>query len=931
MQNKIITFLFFIIFCGSAFSAEQFTFNVSKIEILENGKKIKGTDRGIITSNTGINIEADSFEYDKINNALKVNGDVIIKYPEKNYIIYADNVSYLKNENIIFSKNKIKFIENDKIIIFSNNFLFNINKNIFEAKDNVEMINLIKSYKIKSNNIRYIKNEEKIISEGFTSASFNKTYNFISNEELIINLLDFTIKASGEVEFIDLIGNNKILSDEINFFKNDEKIITKGKTNAKIEDRFILKSKNIFFSNKTRIIKSKDKASINDIKNDSYYEITNFNLSLNDEILKGENISINTEYSKPLNDKYFIKSGIFDLKNEAFVTKDISIDLKKDLFNNEKNDPRLKGVSSSSKDGITVINKGVFTSCSKENAECPPWSLQAEKIEYDKNKKLITYDNALLKVYNTPVFYFPKFFHPGPTVNRQSGFLAPRLGNSKILGSSVQVPYFWAKSENQDFTFSPTIYDKNIIKLQNEYRLENKNSSFIADFSFTEGYKSKTNKDKNSITHFFSKFSSNLNIENFQESSLDVSVQKVNNDTYLKIFDQNLTNESIKPQNNDLLTSELKINLKTNKYNLVTGMTAYENLQKINSDRYEFILPYYNLSGELNNCEEFGYLGFSSVGSNILKNTNNLRSRVINDFDFRGFDLITKSGIQNNVNIYIKNLITTGKNDKHYSSSVETDLNGIFEISSALPMVKDNENFIEYLEPKISFRYNPSNMINHSDTSRKINNNNIFDLNRLGLQDTLESGANLTLGLDYKKENLDNINKYFELKLGTILRNEENNNIPLSSGIIKKKSNIFGSINNNFNENFSINYDFSVNHNLNKVEYNSLGLMFAKNNFKTEFNFIEENGVIGSSNIIENISSLYLDEKNQITFKTRQNRKLDIAEYYNLIYEYKNDCLIAGITYNKTYYEDRDLVPSEDLMIKLTLIPITTIGQSVSN
>ena len=360
-------------------------------------------------------------------------------------------------------------------------------------------------------------------------------------------------------------------------------------------------------------------------------------------------------------------------------------------------------------------------------------------------------------------------------------------------------------------------------------------------------------------------------------------------------------------------------------------MTAYENLQKINSDRYEFILPYYNLSGELNNGEEFGYLGFSSVGSNILKNTNNLRSRVINDFDFRGFDLITKSGIQNNVNIYIKNLITTGKNDKHYSSSVETDLNGIFEISSALPMVKDNENFIEYLEPKISFRYNPSNMINHSDTSRKINNNNIFDLNRLGLQDTLESGANLTLGLDYKKENLDNINKYFELKLGTILRNEENNNIPLSSGIIKKKSNIFGSINNNFNENFSINYDFSVNHNLNKVEYNSLGLMFAKNNFKTEFNFIEENGVIGSSNIIENISSLYLDEKNQITFKTRQNRKLDIAEYYNLIYEYKNDCLIAGITYNKTYYEDRDLVPSEDLMIKLTLIPITTIGQSVSN
>ena len=39
----------------------------------------------------------------------------------------------------------------------------------------------------------------------------------------------------------------------------------------------------------------------------------------------------------------------------------------------------------------------------------------------------------------------------------------------------------------------------------------------------------------------------------------------------------------------------------------------------------------------------------------------------------------------------------------------------------------------------------------------------------------------------------------------------------------------------------------------------------------------------------------------------------------------------TGITYNKTYYEDRDLVPSEDLMFKLTLIPITTVGQSISN
>ena len=88
--------------------------------------------------------------------------------------------------------------------------------------------------------------------------------------------------------------------------------------------------------------------------------------------------------------------------------------------------------------------------------------------------------------------------------------------------------------------------------------------------------------------------------------------------------------------------------------------------------------------------------------------------------------------------------------------------------------------------------------------------------------------------------------------------------------------------------------------------------------------------MIGNTNIIENKSTLSLNNNNFLSFETRQNREMDLAEYYNLIYEYKNDCLIAGIKYNKTYYSDRDLGPSEDLMFTLTLIPITSIGQKVT-
>ena len=50
----------------------------------------------------------------------------------------------------------------------------------------------------------------------------------------------------------------------------------------------------------------------------------------------------------------------------------------------------------------------------------------------------------------------------------------------------------------------------------------------------------------------------------------------------------------------------------------------------------------------------------------------------------------------------------------------------------------------------------------------------IFDINRLGLTDTFEAGHNLTLGFDYKKEKIENINKYFEFKLGKVLRLKTN-------------------------------------------------------------------------------------------------------------------------------------------------------------
>ena len=127
----------------------------------------------------------------------------------------------------------------------------------------------------------------------------------------------------------------------------------------------------------------------------------------------------------------------------------------------------------------------------------------------------------------------------------------------------------------------------------------------------------------------------------------------------------------------------------------------------------------------------------------------------------------------NNFGFYFKNLNATGKNDTKYKSSIQYELLNIYEFNSSMPLINIDEKNNNYITPKVSFRINPSDMKNFSTDSRLITTDNIFDINRLGLTDSYEAGKSLTLGLDYKKENKVNNEKYFEIKLASILRDKE--------------------------------------------------------------------------------------------------------------------------------------------------------------
>ena len=74
---------------------------MSEIIILENGSKFIGKNKGTITSDNGIIINADEFEYDKKLNILKVKGNIKIHDTVNNYLIFSETGVYDKKRTYL--------------------------------------------------------------------------------------------------------------------------------------------------------------------------------------------------------------------------------------------------------------------------------------------------------------------------------------------------------------------------------------------------------------------------------------------------------------------------------------------------------------------------------------------------------------------------------------------------------------------------------------------------------------------------------------------------------------------------------------------------------------------------------------------------------------------------------------------------------------
>ena len=779
---------------------------------------------------------------------------------------------------------------------------------------------------IQSKNISIDKEKEISI---FKNEVFVKTD---QNHEIESDLAEYNRKE-GIINFKNNTklkdnNNNIINTNDAEYNENKKIFKTFGYTKIITSENYIIETKNVILNKELNSITSENKTTIKDSENNLIY-LDNFNYQKENKIFRSiGNIKVQDKF----NNSYNFSQLYIDTAKKEILGSDVSAYLDNKKFKIDRNNnPRVMANTFSSNKDKSFFNKSIFTLCGyregKEDDKCPPWTIQATKMLHDNKKKTIYYDNALIKVYNIPIFYLPKFSHPDPSVDRRSGFLPPTLSDTKNLGTGLKLPYYLTLNKDKDFTFTNKLYvDENPL-FMGEYRQAFKSSNLILNMGYTDGYKN-TSKKKTSgnKSHFFTKFTKSFNNNINSDTNLTMQTQSVSNDKYLKLYK---IDTDLIDYNQNYLENSINFSHTSAEYFLSLDASVYETLNENYNDKYEYILPDILFDKNLFQSQSLGILDLQSNLKINNYETNKTSQTFINDFDWMSKSFNYQNGLNSKFIGKIKNVNYKTENIDKFKEGQINELHGAIGYLTELELIKNNvtSNARSLLTPKLLVKYAPGAMRKETSGS-KLNPSNAFSLDRSNEAYNLEKGLSATLGFDYELTKED---KEFQISIGQIINKNENKDMASKTSLDEKLSDLVGSTNFKINNNLNFKYNFSLDQNYNDLNYNELTSSLNYKGLGFDLSYLQEKKHIGNEEYVKTSLNYNTGLNQKISFENKRNLIRDASEYYNLSYEYHNDCLRAALVFRREFYNDSELEPENSLMFKITLVPFGNINSPSFN
>jgi LPS-assembly protein len=200
----------------------------------------------------------------------------------------------------------------------------------------------------------------------------------------------------------------------------------------------------------------------------------NVQISDGKDILEADTVTYNEKnntVSASGNVKLYRENGDTLYANYVELTEDLKNGFIQKVYLLTTDQQRFAAEKAHKQDKKTVFDKGVYSPCKlckTDRHAAPTWQLRASQIERTEGED-VHYKNTVLEFKGVPVLYLPYFKHAEPSVQRRSGFLMPFLGNDSDLGMILGAPFYVNISPTQEATIRPILMTKENPLLSGEY------------------------------------------------------------------------------------------------------------------------------------------------------------------------------------------------------------------------------------------------------------------------------------------------------------------------------------------------------------------------------------------------------------------------------------------------------------------------------
>lgn len=465
---------------------------------------------------------------------------------------------------------------------------------------------------------------------------------------------------------------------------------------------------------------------------------------------------------------------------------------------------RLAAKKVSRGDNRDVLEYGVFSPCDLCEAEPdkpPVWQIKAIKVIHDEASQNITYHNAWLEIGKIPVFYTPYFTHPSPEVERRRGFLAPKIGGRKNLGATLETPYFYDLSPQEDFTFSPVFTTKENIVLKGEHR------KIYDDYAESDVNGSIT---KDSSGNLKSQIDLKARKEINDHYAVKTKIARISDDTYLKRY-------GLEGEDSNWLESNLVLEGFDNQSYVTSNVMLFQDLREnVSNNTTPTVLEPLNFD-LINEPKKHGSYTSLTGSSRILERKEGAKSRRISLI--AGWHL-PYTGPQGD----LYHLSATLRGDGYHVERVTTNNNTQYtgfvtrafpELSMKwhYPLARKEKASYQVIEPVIVGVISPTSINNSkipNEDSRdlELDDTNVLERNHFIGYDRVATGTRINYGIKWSAYGEQTGRA--SLFLGQSYRFSKEAFFPKESGLDKHFTDYVGRMQANPSEFFDLMYSFRL-------------------------------------------------------------------------------------------------------------------------